>query len=57
MSNPDTCSDYDCQFPGEGNHSHVGIQPYLRRVMTIDSKLIDGSTGEILEETNERATD
>lgn len=48
MSN-DNCADYRCEWPGTGEHTHIGSQPYLRKVMDIEGRLVDGATGEILE--------
>lgn len=41
---PLNCDDYRCEWDGEGEHTHVGTQPYLRRVID-HGKLIDGKTG------------
>lgn len=43
----DTCRDYACEARGS-DHSHVGVQPYLRRVVR-NGKVIDGKTGKELE--------
>lgn len=37
-----TCDDYHCE--GGVDHSHIGIQPHLRRIIA-HGKLIDGATG------------
>lgn len=39
----DTCKDYACEARGS-DHSHIGEQPYLRRMMS-HGKLVDGKTG------------
>jgi hypothetical protein len=40
----DNCDDYACDKPE--NHTHVGVQPHLRRVMDGHRRLIDGATGQ-----------
>jgi hypothetical protein len=40
----ETCEEYRCE--GDAGHTHVGVQPHLRRVIGPDGKLIDGKTGE-----------
>lgn len=46
MNETDTCTDYGCEWTmGEGEHRHVGVQPYLRRVIGPGRTLIDGLTG------------
>jgi hypothetical protein len=44
QKDPLTCDEYHCQWDGEGEHTHIGAQPHLRRVMD-HGKLIDGKTG------------
>jgi hypothetical protein len=41
--------DYGCEFNGEGEHSHVGVRPYLHKVIDAERRLVDGETGEKLE--------
>lgn len=42
MSN-NTCDDYKCE--GGQDHTHIGTQPHLRRVID-HGKLVDGATRE-----------
>lgn len=56
MTSNVTCDDYKCE--GGIDHSHVGVQPHLRRVV-LRGRLVDGKTGEVVvEETvdNEEPT-
>lgn len=50
--NKTTCEDYSCEWNvSDGEHSHVGVRPYLRRIRTPEGKIIDGKTGkEVVEE-------
>lgn len=45
-SNKNTCEDFQCEWNGEGEHTHVGVQPYLRRVIDSNGVLVDGKTRE-----------
>lgn len=40
---PETCDDYECER-GD-NHTHVGVQPHLRRVVNVKGEIVDGKTG------------
>ena len=42
----DTCRDFACEARGS-DHTHVGVQPHLRRVMR-NGKMVDGKTGEVI---------
>ena len=48
MANKETCPDYRCEYSTEyGEHTHVGVQPYLRRVVDQSGRVVDGKTGEV----------
>lgn len=50
MTKKSTCEQFECEWSVEdGEHSHVGVHSYLRRVLDKDGRLIDGKTGEILD--------
>jgi len=45
LDHHDNCDDYACEKP-EHNHTHVGVQPHLRRVIDGNRRLVDGKTGQ-----------
>lgn len=46
--NKNTCEDFLCEWDGKGEHSHVGVRPYLRRVVDMEGRVVDGKTGEVI---------
>ena len=49
----DNCSDYHCE--GGENHTHIGIQPHLRKVLNEKGELVDGKTGEPYKEDSDES--
>lgn len=49
----DTCPDYKCE--GGEEHTHLGVQPHLRKVLNEKGELIDGKTGETPKEEEDES--